>query len=225
MKCLVCLNRDSGDLYECGPCQLVTVRHLREIEDYAAIIAATLEPTRGTTGRMSPGYGSTPPANLDKLVALDPRSRRAQVDEDGEPYTSRPDDTAVWTRSILGTLTGLVEWIREERDEPRGLAATRTIVGECGYLRGITGWARTQQWVDTLATDIAELHQQTRGLASDRPPGPLGGCLTVTCNGTVYSIRLHGEQSKEDAGRCDECKRLYTGLDLVRLAQAEEVAG
>lgn len=210
MKCLVCLKNDSGTLYECPACQLVMVRKLREIEDYAAIIAATTAPTRGATGRGSPGYRSTPPANLDKLVALDRRSLTDWDDEHGSA-----------TRSILGTLVHLADWIREERDEPKP-RTTSTIVSECGYLRGITGWARGQQWVDELANDIAELHQQVRALAHDRPPGPMGGCLTVTCDGTVFPIRLHGMESREDAGRCDTCDRTYTGLDLVRLAAAEE---
>ena len=225
MKCLVCLKVESGGFYECSACQLAMVRKLREIEGYAEMIAATLRPSVTGGGRGSPGYRSSAPVNLDKLVALDPRSRPAHVHEELGPYMSRPDDTATWTRSILGTLTGLVEWIREERDEPRPLTAARTITSECGYLRGISGWARSQQWVDTLATDITELHQQVRALAGDRPPGPLGHCLTVTCPGTVFRIRLHGEQAREDAGRCDDCGRTYTGLDLVRLATAEEVAG
>lgn len=225
MKCLVCLKVDSGALYECGACQLAMVRKLREIEEYTVYVAAFTAPTRGSTGRGSPGYRSTPPVNLDKLVALDRRSRPAMTDEDGEPLTSRPDDTGTWTRSILGTLIGLVEWIREERDEPRSLIAARTITGECGYLRGITGWARGQQWVDTLAEDITSLHRQVRALAHDRPPGPMARCMTVTCDGAVFRVMLRGVQSKEDAGRCDTCCRLYVGLDLVRLAAAQEVAG
>lgn len=224
MKCLVCLKVDSGSLYECSGCQLAMVRKLREIEEYSAIIACTTAPTRGSTGRGSPGYRSTPPVNLDKLVALDPRSRPALLDDDLGPYMSRPDDTAVWTRSILGTLTTIVEWIRVERDEPRSFTDARTVVGECGYLRSITSWARSQQWVDTLAEDIGALHRQVRALAGDRPPGPMGACLVVTCDGTVYPVTLPGVQ-RETAGRCDGCKRVYSGLDLVRLAAAQEVAG
>jgi hypothetical protein len=223
VKCLVCLKNESGTLYECPACQLVMVRKLREIEEYAAIIGATTAPTRGSNGRGSPGYRSTPPVNLDKLVALDIRSRAAGSDEWRDEELRWPDDGGS-TRSILGTLAGLVEWIREERDEPRSFTDARTIVGECGYLRSITSWARGQQWVDTLAEDVGALHRQVRALAHDRPPGPLGSCLTVTCDGTVYRFNLHGDQSREDAGRCDGCGRTYSGVDLVRLAVAQNGA-
>lgn len=224
MKCLVCLKTESGIRYGCDDCVVGMLRQLREIEEYVEVITEHMEPTRGGTGRGSPGYRSSAPINLDKVVALDPRSLAGHVDQDGEPCTSRPDDTGSWTRSIIGGIAGINAWLREERGE-RPATGAPELDAEIIYLRGRLDWAATKQWVDELASDIRELHQQARALAGDRPPGPLGRCLTVTCAGTVFQVRLHGEQSREDAGRCDTCDRVYTGLDLVRLATAEEVAG
>lgn len=80
MICLVCLKNDTHR-YACGDCSETARRRLRELELFAERLAipAMLEPTRGTTGRRSPGYGSRSPARDDVLVMLDHRSHAERL--------------------------------------------------------------------------------------------------------------------------------------------------
>jgi len=188
--------------YCCSQCVNTMLRHLREIEDYATTLDVT--PGRGgNTGRRSPGYGSRPPARLDVIAALDPRT---------VPHAIGPDDTDGDVRSILGTLTALAQWVAEECDDPRPLAAP-TIATETRYLRNRILWATGQQWVDELAEDLRQLHRQVVTLAGDsaRPLAPCPSCagpLWPAGNGQVLGVR------------CGQCGTEFTSLDLLRIGAA-----
>lgn len=213
MICLVCQRSDTHR-YSCDTCTETTRRRLRELELYAAWLATPtmLEPTRGTTGRRSPGYGSRPPARDDVLVMLDHRSRT-------EPTGPDDEDTPVW--SILGTLYAVATFVRGHVGDsvPRRL----TLAGELGYLLGRLDWCATQPWVDVIAADVRQLHAQARAVAGDRPPERLGTCTEQGCSGAVYPARLRDpDGTRVDGARCKRCGQPYTGLDLVGLAKRGE---
>jgi hypothetical protein len=208
MICLVCLRNDAHR-YSCDDCTNTTRRRLREIELYAQWLAtpAMLEPTRGTTGRRSPGYSSRPPARDDVLVMLDHRSRT-------EPTGPDDEDTPAW--SILGTLYAVATYVRGHAHDhaPRRL----TLASELGYLLGRLDWCATQPWADVVLADVRQLHAQARAAAGDRPPNSLGTCTEPDCGGAVYPARLRDpDGSRYDGARCKRCGHPYTGLDLVRL--------
>lgn len=218
-NCLCCKARDTGghNRHACHHCTNHTRRQLRETELYTTWLhhTALLEPTRGTTGRRQPGYHSTPAARLEVLVMLDHRSGNQPLGEDD-------DDTPLW--SILGTLAGLAQTVAQHADQTRNLRQA-TVSSEIGYLLGRLDWAAHQPWIVDLAADIASLHAQARQLAHDVPPEALGECLNDPrgqhCEGTVYWL-LRATKDGGNQARCSVCRRIYTGVDLVRLGASEE---
>jgi hypothetical protein len=215
VKCLLCLDRESGERYACWGCINDHLRILRELELYVSVLVTMTTPRKGGGGRGAPGFSSTSPANDDVLSALDPRSRPGHVDQDGDAMYSCPEDTRTWVRSIPGSLTSIATWIAEEKEQ--GLIYPRTITRDLGYIRQALAWCAEQQWIDELASDIRELHGQARSLAGDKPQPPLGQCLNITCEGNVYWVKT--------GARCSTCRRPYDGLDLIRLGAARQEAG
>lgn len=216
-----------GAVTTCGICHGVAHRHacdrcvdtirrrLREIEAYAALLATPtmLAPIRGAAGRRSPGYGSRPPVRLTALVMTDPRSRTEPPAVCEDRGIGVDDDPGVWP--IFGTLRVLADHIREAQGHPAPTRSSLTV--EVGYLLGQIDWAANQPGIAELAGQIRRLHTQARAVAHDTPPGPLGACLTVDCDGTVFP-----PPPRRDTTRCNHCDRPYTGLDLVRLRTQQE---
>lgn len=220
-KCLCCDDRDAGHRYACDRCVNDMRRWLRELEDYAAVIMSTLAPTASpTVGSIGSAFGSRPPLNVEKVTFLDYRSGAgAAVWRLHDPRDM--DDEPV--RSLPGSIHGLAVWLREEAELAQ--PDTWTLVSELNYLIGQVDSCAYSQWVSELHEDIRELHVQARRLAKDAPPGPLGHCLTVTCEGVVFPATIKDSDGRHDGGRCGACSRPYTGPDLVRLGVSEEMAG
>ncbi|SDZ55330.1 hypothetical protein SAMN05216215_109720 [Saccharopolyspora shandongensis] len=192
--------------YTCEPCAERMRRWLREIDDYAATL--TTAPGRGGDGgRRSPGYGSRPPANLDVIAALDPRS---------VAHVIGPDDTDDATRSIIGTVNRLCGWVHSElrrldadhHAPPRELTITRGT----GWLRGYIDWCTRQVWADDLADDLRELHAQVQRLAGNSTR-PLAPCWD--CGGPLWPVG----DTDTLAVRCGDCGNSYDGLDLLNIGQ------
>ncbi|MER7078149.1 MULTISPECIES: hypothetical protein [Bacteria] len=192
--------------YTCEPCAERMRCWLREIDDYAATLTAA--PGRGGDGgRRSRGYGSRPPARLDVIAALDPRS---------VGHVIGPDDVDDATRSILGTVNRLCGWVHSEllrldanhHAPPRDLTITRGT----GWLRGYIDWCTRQVWADDLADDLRELHAQLRRLAGDstRPLAPCPDCI-----GSLWPVG----DADTIAVRCGVCGTSYDGLALLDLGQ------
>jgi hypothetical protein len=195
----------ADDRFACGNC-VTALRHtLRGIEVYAHLLNIMVMPMQGRGERHSPGYGSRPPTNLDRVVALDYRSRTGGEGDDDE---ERP------TRSILGTLHQLARWIREEQD----IAAPRniTITTEIGYLLGAMEFCAHQTWIDDVANDLRDLHAQVRRQANDQPPAPFGRCPTLLdegeCGAPLYM------PTTGDSVHCHACNREWRRPEWERLA-------
>lgn len=215
-QCLCCEQRDAGYRYACDHCVNDMRRWLRELEDYAAVIASTMAPVASpTVGSVGSAFGSRPPLSIAKVVFLDYRSGAGAAvhrlfdprDMDEEPV-----------RSLPGSVHGLAVWLREEAEveEP----ARWTLVSELHYLLSRLDGCAYSQWVSELFGDIRELHVQARRLAKDSPPGPLGHCLIATCAGTVFPATIK-DSGGHDGGRCDTCGDTYTGTRLLRLGAQE----
>jgi len=195
--------------YACDTCVVRILRHLREIEIYTSIIRTTKQPGRGNDGtRRAPGYGSRSPANDTKLAADDYRTRSTGDGPDDQ------DDVM----SIVGTIHGINLALRDELgilDTTRGVDLGR----EFGWLRAHIAWCAEHPWVADLADNIAELHAQTRRLAGDGPPPPVGQCLRDGCDGDVYPALIddpqHPRTGRIDGGRCNTCGYAYDWNDLV----------
>lgn len=217
-KCVLCDHGNARVGLCCPDCVNALDRIVREIGDYWTDLKDMTEPPRGNTGRMQPGYGSRSPAADDVLVALDPRSRPGDVDEDGEAILRRPDDTKDWIRSIPGALDGIADWVFTERADWHPPLVLPHLADPVGYIRRQLRWCAQQPWIGDVADDLTEVHGQARSLAHDHPQGPLAACLVVGCEGKVF------EGGPGRAAQCERCKRPYMGLDLLRLGAAEETA-
>lgn len=218
-RCSCCHTRDAGHRIACTHCVDTMRGWLRDLEDYAVILAATPEPAREpTTGSVGAAFGSRPPLDVRIVTFLDPRSGggasvwrlRDPRDMDDEPI-----------RSLPGSVHGIAAWLREERDHDQ---LTRwTLASEIRYLLTQVDASAVESWVDELYDDLHELHRQARSFAHDAPR-PLAHCLTDGCDGLVFWVNRERDGRPVDAARCyaEGCGRLYEGLDLVRLGAAEE---
>lgn len=210
--CLICDNEDAYHRYMGEDCEQTIQRRLRELETYAAVLHAFTAPTRGpATGTRAPGYSSRSPANDDVIVALDGRSTA---------NGSGPDDVDEPVLSIPAGVHDLAVWMREEHQlqHPRWW----TITSEVAYLLGRVAYAAMHRWCTEFDKQIADLHRQARGLARDQPARPISECRVVGCGGYVYPATLReSDGTTHDGTRCARCLRVYTGLDLVRLYQAQ----
>ncbi|MCA1195117.1 hypothetical protein [Saccharopolyspora sp. 6V] len=197
--------RNPADLspWCCSACAETMRRQLREIEDYAAVLTA--EPGRGGTGgtRRASGFGSRPPARLDVIAAMDPRTVSHALGD---------DDTDGDVRSILGGLDQLARWVVEETGDVRATHRP-TVTTETRYLRGRIAWCAGRQWIDELADDLHELHATARRLAGDAPPRPLAPC--PDCAGPLWPVG----DTDTIAVRCGDCGATYDGLALLNLGQ------
>jgi hypothetical protein len=123
--------------HACEPCVRDAQRRLREIEIYASVLPLLITSTSAVGERRASGFGSRSPVREDILVALDYRS---YTGGDG------PDDEEHPVRSILGTLHGLAQFVREQQElpEPR---QEPTIPSAGGFLRASMEWCARADWV------------------------------------------------------------------------------
>lgn len=221
MNCLIC-GHNTRHRTACDTCIANLRRILRELEDYAAILAATLNPlaseNQAATGNTP---HSTPPLRVDAATMLDYRSNadsatwcltstahtwrhRTPSDMDDHPY-----------RSLPGSIHGISQWIREERGDSE--PTHWTLISELRYLRTQISNAAHTTWIDELHNDLQELHHQAAQLAHDQPR-PLGPC--THCTGTVY-WETTGRGT--DRATCTGPNHhTYAGLDLIQLGLTTE---
>lgn len=202
--------RDAGHgRWACGPCVEATRRRLRAVEQYSYILPLMLAPGRSADDRHSPGYGSRLPARADVLVALDPRSR---------PTATGEDDEVSPTWSILGTLHGLAQQLRQEQDvtSPR---SQPTVTREVGYLLGAVDWAAHRPSVAAPFADIATVHTQCRRLAGDQPPRSIGRCPTLLPTGECWTPLYMPTTGDSVVCHNPACGREWTRPHWERLAR------
>lgn len=224
MNCLICDENDAGHRYACTDCVATMRRWLTDLEDYAVIIiTATIAGLhRPAEGALGGAYDSEPPIDMDASAFLDVRSGAgAAVHRLRDPRDAEDEPT----RSLPGSVHGIACWIRDELDT--STVTNWTVISELRYLRTQIDRCASEQWIDELHSDIAELYLQGRRIAGDAPQRPLGTCLEVGCGGAVYWVLDHNPDpaARKDKARCRACRRPYTGLDLIRLGVAEEAVG
>lgn len=229
--CVICSGESQLGRFACHWCTEDVRRMLREIELYVAWLPLMTQPGRGgQQGGRAPGFGSRPPARLDVLVALDPRTT-LDVTTSERPFDPVVDDDPDNApRSVLVALESQARMIREELGQEQPTKPP-TIGGEITYLLGAVERCAYEPWVDEMADFIRGIHRQLRAIVGDRPPRPLAPCLLVSCDGWVHWSKDVPDPTdpepdpkrrrKLDAARCAQCGRVYTGMDLVRLRVQE----
>lgn len=183
----------------CSACSNAVLRHLRQI----VALAGALDATPVVSGQQirSRAFGPSVPLRLDVIDATDPRSR---------PSPDEPDQGA------LGALCGWTRLVAYERDAQQPERVT--VAGECAFLRAHHGWITEQPWANEYVAAIRHVRDDLRRLTGLQPDRPVGVCIVVGCEGSVFP------RPEQDGVKCIRCHRLYSGLDLARLHVAQEVA-
>jgi hypothetical protein len=177
---------------------------LREIEDEAAILDAV--PSMAI--RTGSGGGGTlashrAPANLDVLVATDPRRGTGRIGyDDADPWGI--DNTA----SVLETLHSRARTVREdlEREAPDRV----TVMSERALLTGELPWIATQPWVDEMFNEMRELLNQLKRTNKTQADRPVGRCHLVrfdnVCGGTIWQREQDRMLWRVQGDRCVRVK-------------------
>jgi hypothetical protein len=214
MLCVIPSCRTHADVepgaQTCSACREHLTRQLGEIESYLSIVSAA--PSRsGDFGPHRPGFSSSPPARLDVIAMLDPRT---------ELNGFGPDDVLDELPNIGEDLAGWWKVMVEEHEY-------RAIVGGTGMLitpaiprelRGEIGWICRQPWVDEFAADIGRVHGALARACGDQPAKSLGVCLDAACGGQVFR---RSDDPRDGRLQCRTCRTTYSGLDLVKLRSAD----
>lgn len=194
--------------YTCPACRQHLTRQLGEIEDYLAIVSAV--PSR-TGGPRPKGFASSPPARLDVIAMLDPRT---------ELNGFGPDDVLDEIPNVAADLGGWWRVVCQERDDfslpPNVLTQDAKRITTA--LRTNIGWICRQPWVDGFAADITRVHGALARACGDSPAKSLGICLDLACGGQVFR---RSDDPRDARLQCRTCRVTYSGLDLVKLRSAD----
>lgn len=202
-------------------------------------------------GPRAPGFGSTPPCNLDHVVMRDPRSVAYPVVEvwyELLPGTNVPDwDTPHYeddaaARAVEKVVAGLVDVVWDDLGY-HGPRAPRTVEAHCGWLHAHLDHLTGRDDADEVYRDVADLHGQLRPAAGHPKPRPVADCTgwvrdrdtgeKVECGAPLY---LPPPDPGVDVGpanpakvdprkpvtRCRRCDRPYTALMLLRQEISQE---
>lgn len=187
----------------CFACVNATLALLSEIEIMATMLDTT--PHRRTDnsgGPRRPFYGPRIPIDLGALATLDVRTVPSGEDN---------------VRSLLGTIHGIADSIREQRGEPRTTSVL--LCRELGYLRSRLAWCATREDFADVVADIRDLHRHVRLTVRTDRPQPVGRCPTI-----IDRIRRCGVPlevwADDDEIRCPRCRSHWDRADYLELAQA-----
>lgn len=188
----------------CGACREHLTRQLGEIEQYLTIVTAV--PARsGGFGPGRPGFASTPPARLDVIAMLDPRT---------ELNGFGPDDVLDEVPNVHADLDGWAAVLVDDHVE----ATWPNHGGAPVLLRTNIGWICRQAWVDGFAADVGRVHAVLARACGDTPQKALGRCLDQACGGPVFR---RSDDPRDGRLQCRACRTTYDGLDLVKIRSAD----
>ena len=213
--------------------------------------AVDMVPGHGTTVRRAPGYASTPPTSMDKLVMRDDRSRL-------DPtvwYPAGPTGLPDWTRAhvedadppraVRNALESLADALIEDLapagpDLPDGrYLSDLSVAGLCAWLHTHLDHLTARPDADEIYDDLTELSDQLRYAVVDHKMPPAGRCIELVRDPVTRTYRECAawlylpppvpdpvEQAPEQAQRaevlsCRRCHRRYSWLDLIRLRLAQ----
>lgn len=193
----------------CGACREHLTRQVGEIEQYLTIVTAV--PARsGGFGPHRPGFASTPPARLDVIAMLDPRT---------ELNGFGPDDVLDEVPNIRADLWGWVFVLFDEgREMPTEPPSSWITLSFAVTLRTQIGQICRQPWVDGFAADVQRVHGVLARACGDTPAKPLGRCLDAACGGPVFR---RSDDPRDARLQCRACRTTYDGLDLVKIRSAD----
>lgn len=202
MTCGTCDQPTPANLYQCGKCH-------QRLQELLERVPGTLSTARETLANMGvqPRVGSPGTSEPAAPINLDMSDRLGKYVRKLVEYAVQVNEAA-------------------EPTKPR-IFTTPTRAAE--YLRAMTNWARQQEAVTEMYTELRDLERAVLSTA-DRPLAkrPLGECgaLDLQEDGTITpcSGTVEGHETAT-VGRCKTCKREHDLTDRItaRLAQAWHV--
>lgn len=190
-------------LYGCFACVGLVLGLLAELETMTVALAAAdhRRPAADTFGPRRPFYGPRIELDLAVVSALDPRTT---PDEDDH------------VRSVLGTLHGINNALREQRGEPR--PPVPLLVRELAYLRSRITWCSTRPDFADVVDDVRDLHRHVRLLTRHDRPQSVGRCPNIIDRDRPCGTRLEVWPDDPEI-RCTTCGARWARtayLDLAR---------
>ncbi len=205
---------------------------LRDLEDEAALLSAvpSMQQRQGSRGTGLASERSN--ARLDVIAMNDRRTITYQPRPHGpacpdcwhescqlirnwiDAYDSQATDLA----SILGTLHG---WAQVVRDEREYATAPVTVAGERNLLSRNLEHVASQPWVDEMFGDLRKLLDQLRAANGRRPERPYSRCPVITdgrpCSGQVW---IHDELQPVWRRYVDRCAQTWEHAPGAALCDA-----
>lgn len=158
------------------------------------------------------------------------QGRQAKIARTGHSEISLGDATTTARDNIRATL---VSWVRLVAEETRvSRLPADTVTAMCCWLLHRLDWIGSAVWVDSMATELADLHIAARRLSCPVPRNVLrpGPCVQEGCTGTLV-ITFADERARDavcdscgatiPAGRVTALRRAYSRAALL---SAEDVA-
>jgi Zn-finger nucleic acid-binding protein len=206
-QCVICA-READNGYLCDNDFSKLASTLRQIEDEATVLDASPSFAQRTGPGGSSLASHRSPANLDVIVATDPRRGlmrwSAADDDDLKAFDPLGLDT---TASVLETLASRADTVFEEGGFER--PARATISGERDYLTRNLIWIASQPWVDEMVTEMRELLGQLQRTNHTQPDRPVGICqlprFESICGGRIWQReeeRVIWHQAEPGSDRC-----------------------
>lgn len=189
----------------CFACVNATLGLLSEIELIAPTLDDVLDAAdvgRGggaNLGVRRPAYGPREPIDLALLAALDYRT----VPTEDDPV-----------RSVLGSLTGINNVIRDHRGERHPVVPL--LNRELAYLRAHLTWCATRTDFPEVVADIRDLRHNARLLTRRDRPHHVGRCPRILTGGRRCAARLDAWPD-DDAITCPACRATWDPTEYADL--------
>jgi hypothetical protein len=208
--CVVCsvalpTSTSLSPLYGCFACVGLVLGLLAELELMTVDLAVAdhRRPAADTFGPRRPFYGPRVELDLAVVSALDPRTTPGEDDH---------------VRSVLGTLHGINNALREERHEPR--PPVPLLTRELAYLRSRITWCATRPDFGEVVADIRDLHRHVRLLTRRDRPQSVGRCPAIGGRDRDRPCGTRLEVWPDDPEiRCPTCGGRWARAAYLELAQ------
>lgn len=169
-----------------------------------------IEPVAGNDGgRRGPGFGSRSPAN-DTIIALH------------DPRTTWTEDTRF--HNPLNVVGG---WARILLEETGSDAPIGSVHDAARFLARRIDWVTRQPWVDSLWTEVREVHSQLRSITGEGKRRYIAPCPNpLNADRADEELRYCGVRLFApvygDTIRCGSCEREWPRSEWMRLGNLVE---
>lgn len=219
-QCILCAARKRTTKLKhghcCAACADRITANLRSIPELAAMAAASLAPSSGSTGSTSAAFGSRPPLNL---AAIDP----ALTPIPGHHATLLPL-LEEWER-LIRDMRGLVPYGPASAARATSYQPEATLTGVVLFLLSQMEWAASEPGfpLEDYASEIHECVQALKRWDYTAEASTIVRCPTITDDGECgYRLRYTAMDEHVTCRRCNASRDVMT-LIIVAMSDGRPV--